>query len=86
VKLGLFPFDYWVPGVFKSCSYFGCFLVGVVQKLIPLYLLRGLGLSRGLEVVMIFISLITALKGCVIGLGIKDVRFLLGYSSLVHLG
>lgn len=86
MKLGLFPFDYWVPGVFKNCSYFSCVLIGVVQKFIPVYLLRGLGVGLGFDVVIYLVALVTAVKGCVQGWGVKDVRFLLGYSSLVHRG
>ena len=39
IKLGLFPFHFWVPRVFKHLSYGGIFVVGAVQKGFMVYVI-----------------------------------------------
>nr|UJH93342.1 NADH dehydrogenase subunit 2 [Chamelea striatula] len=86
VKLGVFPFYFWIPSVMSGLSWFGCFVVSVIQKIAPLWLLCNLNFVgeevSGLEV----LASLTCLAGCLGGLGVLSYRVLLGYSSLVHLG
>nr|QOE56574.1 NADH dehydrogenase subunit 2 [Antigona lamellaris] len=86
VKLGGFPFQFWVPSIMSGLSWSGCFVVSVVQKIIILWLLCNLNiLKMELEVLEVIASL-TCVVGCLGGLGVLSYRVLLGYSSLVHLG
>nr|YP_009491817.1 NADH dehydrogenase subunit 2 [Dosinia altior]AWI67986.1 NADH dehydrogenase subunit 2 [Dosinia altior] len=86
VKLGVFPFHFWVPSVMSGLSWFGCFIVSVVQKVVPLWVVSNfLLMSKELSVLELLASL-TCVVGCLGGLGVLSYRVLLGYSSLVHLG
>nr|AKE36662.1 NADH dehydrogenase subunit 2 [Meretrix lamarckii] len=86
IKLGIFPFHFWVPGVMSSLSWFACFVVSVVQKVAPLWLLSNFCLGSGVVNVMEFLGVLTCLVGCVGGIGMLNYRALMGYSSLSHLG
>nr|UPX89015.1 NADH dehydrogenase subunit 2 [Xyloredo sp. E88]UPX89027.1 NADH dehydrogenase subunit 2 [Xyloredo sp. E89] len=84
LKLGLFPFYFWVPSVLSLCSWFGCFVVSVWQKVGPFWFLSSCGVSYFLGHILEALACITGLIGAVGGLGILHYRMLLGYSSLIH--
>lgn len=86
IKLGLFPFHYWVPCVMITASYVGCFVVAVVQKIGPFWLLRGAGFTGFLQSLFVALAILTAGVGAIGGVGLLHYRPLLGYSSLVHSG
>nr|YP_008854380.1 NADH dehydrogenase subunit 2 [Meretrix lyrata]AGR50826.1 NADH dehydrogenase subunit 2 [Meretrix lyrata] len=86
IKLGIFPFHFWVAGVLSSLSWFACFVVSVVQKVAPLWLLSNFCLSGSVTNVMEVLGVLTCLVGCLGGIGMLNYRALLAYSSLVHLG
>nr|YP_010393013.1 NADH dehydrogenase subunit 2 [Xylonora corona]UPX88875.1 NADH dehydrogenase subunit 2 [Xylonora corona] len=80
LKLGLFPFHFWVPSVLSKSSWVGCFVVSTWQKIPPLLFLSGAPLWGGLEV----LACMTGILGGLGGLGLLHYRSLLGYSSLIH--
>nr|WHN64053.1 NADH dehydrogenase subunit 2 [Pholas orientalis] len=86
LKLGLFPFHYWVPSVMAFTSWFGCFLVSVWQKIGPIWLLGscGFGSSAYLFLSLDVLALVTVLIGGIGGIGVVQYRSLIGYSSLVN--
>nr|YP_010393180.1 NADH dehydrogenase subunit 2 [Teredothyra matocotana]UPX89342.1 NADH dehydrogenase subunit 2 [Teredothyra matocotana] len=86
LKAGFFPFFYWVPSVLSYCSWFGCFMVVVWQKIAPMCFLAKWGVSYGFIDLMSGIACLTAFVGGVGGIGSTYYRSLLGYSSLVHSG
>nr|YP_009491830.1 NADH dehydrogenase subunit 2 [Dosinia troscheli]AWI68000.1 NADH dehydrogenase subunit 2 [Dosinia troscheli] len=86
VKLGVFPFHFWVPSVMSGLSWFGCFIVSVIQKVVPLWLVSNLLLMNTELGVVELLASLTCVVGCLGGLGVLSYRVLLGYSSLVHLG
>nr|AKE36675.1 NADH dehydrogenase subunit 2 [Meretrix lamarckii] len=86
IKLGIFPFHFWVPGVMSSLSWFSCFVISVVQKVAPLWLLSNFCLGSGVVNVVEVLGVLTCLVGCVGGIGMLNYRALMGYSSLSHLG
>lgn len=85
-KVGLFPFHFWVPAVISQVSWWGCFIIGVFQKVVPLWVFSNIGvggyLLRGVELVV----MVTALLGCLGGLGVLHFRVLFAFSSLIHTG
>nr|UPX89222.1 NADH dehydrogenase subunit 2 [Kuphus sp. PMS-3700M] len=85
-KMGFFPFHYWVPSVMGGCSWFGCFIVSVWQKIGPMCFIANCGISFELSYVMEIVAVVTGLLGGVGGIGLLYYRALLGYSSLVHSG
>lgn len=86
LKLGLFPFHFWVPAVISGLSWIGCFIVSTLQKAVPFWLLRNACLTPFKLGVIEILACVTRLVGCLGGLGVLSYRVLLGYSSLVNLG
>nr|WIM50644.1 NADH dehydrogenase subunit 2 [Conus ventricosus] len=89
VKLGVFPFHYWVPSVMAGLSWVSCMLLATWQKLAPLFLLLSLcQLSEVKELLVLFCVMSggSALIGGMGGLNQTQVRALLAYSSIGHLG
>nr|AKZ29885.1 NADH dehydrogenase subunit 2 [Geloina coaxans] len=86
VKLGLFPFHFWVPSVSSGLSWGGCIVVLIIQKLIPLWFFVNFCLFGFFLSLVEFSCMMTCLIGCVGGLMILHYRVLLSYSSLNHLG
>nr|USS60631.1 NADH dehydrogenase subunit 2 [Nipponacmea sp. JM-2022] len=87
MKLGLFPFYAWVPGVIQGLSWFNCWLVLTWQKFFPLVLLLQASLSLQGQIVSIllpFVIVSTSVVGSVLGLAQTNLRSLIAYSSLVH--
>nr|APH08745.1 NADH dehydrogenase subunit 2 [Glyphostoma sp. JEU-2016] len=89
IKLGVFPFHYWLPSVMAGLPWFSCLLLATWQKLAPLFLLVSLfELSESYMLILMF-CLISS--GCVItggvgGMNQTQIRALLAYSSIAHLG
>jgi len=86
IKLGIFPFHFWVPRVMSTLSWFSCFVVSIIQKISPLWLLSNLMLIRGTTRSIEMLAVLTSIVGCLGGLGVLNYRVLIAYSSLVHLG
>nr|AWH98390.1 NADH dehydrogenase subunit 2 [Conus tabidus] len=89
VKLGVFPFHYWVPSVMAGLSWIPCMLLATWQKLAPLFLLLSLcelSESKGLVGLFCVMSAGSALIGGAGGLNQTQIRALLAYSSIGHLG
>nr|WIM50888.1 NADH dehydrogenase subunit 2 [Conus ventricosus] len=89
VKLGVFPFHYWVPSVMAGLSWVSCMLLATWQKLAPLFLLLSLcQLSEVKELLVLFCVMSggSALVGGMGGLNQTQIRALLAYSSIGHLG
>nr|YP_010318371.1 NADH dehydrogenase subunit 2 [Amalda mucronata]ULC82864.1 NADH dehydrogenase subunit 2 [Amalda mucronata] len=88
-KLGLFPFHYWLPSVMAGLPWITCLLLATWQKLAPLFLmlcLLNLNQSNLLVMMLCLISAGSSLMGGVGGLNQTQIRALLAYSSISHLG
>nr|AXA45211.1 NADH dehydrogenase subunit 2 [Clionella kraussii] len=89
VKLGLFPFHYWLPGVMAGLPWFSCLLLTTWQKLAPLFLLLCLLESMQSYKMIYMLCIISAgssLVGGIGGMNQTQIRALLAYSSIAHLG
>nr|QHD26830.1 NADH dehydrogenase subunit 2 [Hemifusus tuba] len=89
IKLGLFPFHYWLPGVMAGLSWFSCLLLATWQKFAPLFLvvcLMELNKSYLMPLVLCMLSIGSALVGGFGGMNQTQIRALLAYSSIGHLG
>nr|YP_009572212.1 NADH dehydrogenase subunit 2 [Nassarius pullus]AND76380.1 NADH dehydrogenase subunit 2 [Nassarius pullus] len=89
IKLGLFPFHYWLPGVMAGLPWVSCLILATWQKLAPLFLILCLlEISQSYSVVFMLcaISAGSALIGGVGGMNQTQIRALLAYSSISHLG
>nr|YP_009509802.1 NADH dehydrogenase subunit 2 [Cominella adspersa]AXF46418.1 NADH dehydrogenase subunit 2 [Cominella adspersa] len=89
IKLGLFPFHYWLPSVMAGLPWISCLLLATWQKFAPLFLvlcLLELNQSYMMAFVFCIISAGSTLIGGVGGINQTQIRALLAYSSISHLG
>nr|QHD26804.1 NADH dehydrogenase subunit 2 [Murex trapa] len=89
VKLGLFPFHYWLPSVMAGLPWLTCLLLATWQKLAPLFLMVCLLDISKCYLLVFFLCVVSAGSSLVGGLGGMNqtqVRALLAYSSIGHLG
>nr|QFG38874.1 NADH dehydrogenase subunit 2 [Taron dubius] len=89
VKLGLFPFHYWLPGVMAGLPWVSCLLLATWQKFAPLFLivcLLELNQSYMMTMVFCIFSAGSVLIGGLGGMNQTQIRALLAYSSISHLG
>nr|YP_010360282.1 NADH dehydrogenase subunit 2 [Nassarius gregarius]UNQ32886.1 NADH dehydrogenase subunit 2 [Nassarius gregarius] len=89
IKLGLFPFHYWLPGVMAGLPWISCLILATWQKLAPLFLvlsLLELSQSYMMILTLCLISAGSTLIGGVGGMNQTQIRALLAYSSISHLG
>ena len=89
MKIGVFPFHFWLPRVMSGLSWFGCIVLATWQKLAPIFLMGCLlegDEKSGLVLVAVGLRCLSALAGGLGGLNQTQFRSLLAYSSIVHLG
>nr|ANH54159.1 NADH dehydrogenase subunit 2 [Nassarius succinctus] len=89
IKLGLFPFHYWLPGVMAGLPWVSCLILATWQKLAPLFLvlcLLEISQSYSMIFMLCVISAGSTLIGGVGGMNQTQIRALLAYSSISHLG
>nr|YP_009318349.1 NADH dehydrogenase subunit 2 [Angaria delphinus]AOZ71830.1 NADH dehydrogenase subunit 2 [Angaria delphinus] len=90
IKLGSFPFHFWVPSVMASVSWFGCLMLSTWQKVAPIFLfsavIQGWKITSWEGSILLLIAGFSALVGGVGGVNQTQVRAILAYSSIAHLG
>jgi len=83
LKLGMFPFFFWVPLVIVSMTWLGCFVVSTIQKLPGiLSLFSPLFIYGGSDKLIILSASLSVIRGRIIGLNQRDIRNLIAYSSI----
>nr|BAF76635.1 NADH dehydrogenase subunit 2 [Asymmetron lucayanum] len=85
MKLGMAPIHYWVIDVVQGLNYIPGMILLTWQKLPGLAVLSQL-LSENNSYILLFLAPASALIGGLGGLGQTQVRKLLGFSSISHLG
>lgn len=83
IKLGIAPFHFWFPPVINSISWPLCFTLSTWQKVTPLAILIS---SSSPSHFFILISSLRAIVGGWGGLNQTQIRPLLAYSSIGHIG
>ncbi len=86
VKLGLFPFQFWVPAVLGLCSWRSFFVIRWIQKIPSLWLIVILGVPLSFTGIFEARVWITVIIGALSGVGVLQYRVLLAFSSLVQTG
>lgn len=84
VKLGIAPFHYWLPHVISGVSWMSCLLLSVWQKIGPIFVLSVFIYSSSYYVYMV--CCVRALVGGLGGINQTQIRVLLAYSSIGHMG
>nr|YP_010555845.1 NADH dehydrogenase subunit 2 [Cryptonema producta]UYR95077.1 NADH dehydrogenase subunit 2 [Cryptonema producta] len=86
MKLGAFPFHFWVGPVVSKLSWTGCVMVMIIQKIVPLWVVSNF-MFTGEEMSCVeFLSVCTCAAGSLGGLGVLNYRVLMGFSSIQHNG
>jgi len=85
LKIGIFPFHHWLPQVINRASWFNCFLVSVIQKIAPSFIMCFIMQGESFIVIMVLGSL-GSMFGGINGIGQRQLRVILAYSSIGHLG
>lgn len=85
LKLGVAPFFFWVPRVIRHFSWVSCCVLATWQKLIPLFVFKEF-LWSGYIYIILFLGGLSALIGGIGGLNQINLRVLMAYSSIGHLG
>nr|WNH24123.1 NADH dehydrogenase subunit 2 [Eptatretus carlhubbsi] len=86
LKLGLAPLHFWLPEVLQGISLQMGLIISTWQKLAPLTLLIQIASNSSLKPIFIFISVFSVMIGGFGGLNQTQLRKLLAYSSISHLG
>nr|YP_010983453.1 NADH dehydrogenase subunit 2 [Euprotomus aratrum]WOK41620.1 NADH dehydrogenase subunit 2 [Euprotomus aratrum] len=89
VKMGLFPFHFWLPSVMAGLPWISCLLLATWQKFAPIFLMSSLldvNLTYWAALVISFMCAGSSLMGGVGGMNQTQIRALLAYSSIGHLG
>nr|AHA85003.1 NADH dehydrogenase subunit 2 [Lunella aff. cinerea STW-2013] len=91
LKLGSFPFHFWLPSVMAGISWLGCMVLTTWQKVAPMFLLSSLlygWIEKSLLVMGVFLAIagFSSIVGGIGGLNQTQIRSLLAYSSIGHIG
>ena len=86
MKLGLFPFHFWVTSVIGLCSWGRFFVIGWLQKIPALWIIIMFGVPFEYSGIFEVSVWITVFIGALGGIGILQYRVLLAFSSLVQTG
>nr|AAS91391.1 NADH dehydrogenase subunit 2 [Hipposideros sp. JMW-2004b] len=85
MKLGLSPFHFWVPEVTQGIPLSSGLILLTWQKLAPLSILYQISNSINLDILLL-ISLLSIMVGGWGGLNQTQLRKILAYSSIAHMG
>nr|WNO18591.1 NADH dehydrogenase subunit 2 [Paralepetopsis sp.] len=88
LKLGSFPFHYWLPDVVTSNSWSGCLMILSIQKIAPFIVLFSMVdfVSKIVFWLIVFSALSSSIVGGIGGIGESSVCILMAYSSIGHTG
>lgn len=95
IKLGIFPFHFWVARAQSAApSPISALLSGIVEKIYIYSFLRifwfvfGFNVLQDLKIIkpIIFIALLSSIIGHTLALQEKDIKRMLAYSTIGHLG
>nr|YP_010708694.1 NADH dehydrogenase subunit 2 [Patelloida saccharinoides]WCR50860.1 NADH dehydrogenase subunit 2 [Patelloida saccharinoides] len=90
IKLGMWPFHVWVPGVLMGLSWGGCWVLMTWQKVVVYVVIVSVisqwGCESHIQMFLVWSVMGTCVVGAVGGLGQTNIRSLLAYSSMLHSG
>lgn len=85
IKIGAAPCHFWLPPVITSISWSICWVLSTLQKITPIFVLALL-ITHLEPAVIALISISSAIVGGVGGLNQTQLRAILAYSSIGHMG
>nr|QOV08568.1 NADH dehydrogenase subunit 2 [Lygodactylus bradfieldi] len=84
LKLGLAPVHFWYPDVLQGSTMLTALTISTWQKIAPLAILYMI--SQSMSTTMLMVGLTSALIGGWMGLNQTQLRKLLAFSSIAHMG
>nr|AEB39308.1 NADH dehydrogenase subunit 2 [Excidobates captivus] len=84
-KLGIAPFHFWLPEVLQGLSLYTGLILSTWQKLAPMALILQFSQSLNLNLIL-SLGLISAIIGGWGGINQTQIRKILAFSSIAHLG
>lgn len=85
IKMGVVPFHVWLPQIFNRIPWLICFLIITWQKVGPI-LITSYILDDWSYQILIILAIINRLLGSVRGVSQTQIRPLMAYSSIAHMG
>nr|YP_010492255.1 NADH dehydrogenase subunit 2 [Aporrectodea trapezoides]UWM94566.1 NADH dehydrogenase subunit 2 [Aporrectodea trapezoides] len=85
LKLGSVPCHFWYPSVMSSISWISCLILSTWQKLAPLSIMAFLLPQKNMSFIMA-VAGINALVGGIMGMNQSQMRTIMAYSSIGHIG
>nr|QGZ10010.1 NADH dehydrogenase subunit 2 [Eisenia nordenskioldi nordenskioldi] len=85
LKLGSVPCHFWYPSVMASISWTSCLILSTWQKFAPLSILAFLLPQKNMQFIVAAAG-ISALLGGVMGMNQTQMRTIMAYSSIGHIG
>nr|YP_003434168.1 NADH dehydrogenase subunit 2 [Tricula hortensis]ABZ05810.1 NADH dehydrogenase subunit 2 [Tricula hortensis] len=88
-KMGIFPFHFWLPSVMAGLPWMSCLMLATWQKIAPLFLMvtfLDMNLTYWLFVIFCIFSAGSSIMGGIGGMNQTQLRALIAYSSIGHLG
>nr|UPX88252.1 NADH dehydrogenase subunit 2 [Sida crystallina] len=86
IKMGVAPFHGWVPSVASSMNWSSLFFMLTIQKINPLILFSMNWTAENLSNFTVIFIVSSLIFGSVVGLSQANLRKILVYSSISHLG
>ena len=89
IKIGLFPFHFWLPRVIAGLPWISCLILATWQKVAPLFLAATVLCITDIYSVTLLMCVLGAGSSLIGGLGGMNqtqIRAILAYSSIGHLG
>nr|WKW89308.1 NADH dehydrogenase subunit 2 [Scirtothrips hansoni] len=81
MKMGMFPFHFWVISMIENISWTNCFILLTIQKILPLTLMFCMIQKKSILILCFLNSLIASLSG----LTMFSLRKIFSFSSMNHL-
>nr|YP_009158049.1 NADH dehydrogenase subunit 2 [Carrhotus xanthogramma]AKH36465.1 NADH dehydrogenase subunit 2 [Carrhotus xanthogramma] len=80
-KIGAGPFFYWFPSMCSGLTWVSCYVLMVLQKMLPLFLI-----SLSIHWILWLVLMMSLVLGVVGSFNQSNIKQLLAYSSIHHLG
>ena len=85
IKLGIAPFHFWLPPVVSALSWSPLIILIIWQKIAPILILFNL-ISWKTRIMILLIRTARLLVGALGGIGQSQIRPILAFSSISHIG
>lgn len=84
IKMGIFPAHFWLPSVLQCCDWNGAIIISTWQKIAPAIILINNTNTNNYNLIWFLVARI--FTGGLIGLNQTDIKSILAYSSIRHIG